>query len=197
MFALVVNDGTNPSGGDTVTVAVRPPFNPTSVPCAHPSGGSYTANNKTVTGILTTNSTIKFRSSGAGVGGHNDLWFCQPDGTSHKRAENVNHHHVHTESGLDSGTRYWVLVKWWTGESNQWSDWVEAITKGGASIRGARFTSSPAYDADRDGRGDTYLSGETIQAQVTWSQKVTVSNGGADAQRVAAAGPGNRRLQPR
>ena len=181
VFALVVNDGTNPSGGDTVTVAVRPPFNPTSVPCAHPSGGSYTANNKTVTGILTTNSTIKFRSSGAGVGGHNDLWFCKPDGTSHKRAENVNHHHVHTESGLDSGTRYWVLVKWWTGTSNEWSDWVEAITKGGASIRGARFTSSPAYDADRDGRSDTYLSGETIQAQVTWSQKVTVGNGGADA----------------
>ena len=181
VFALVVNDGTNPSGGDTVTVAVRPPFNPTSAPCPHPSGGTYTANNKTVTGIVTTNSTIKFRSSGAGVGGHNDLWFCQPDGTSHKRAENVNHHHVHTESGLNSGTRYWVLVKWWTGASNQWSDWVEVTTTGGASIRGARFTSSPTYDADRDGRRDTYLSGETIQAQVTWSQKVTVSNGGADA----------------
>ncbi len=181
VFTLVVNDGTNPSTGDTISVAVRPPFNPTSAPCAHPSGGSYTANNKTVTGILTTNSTIKFRSSGAGVGGHNDLWFCRPDGTSHKRAENVNHHHVHTESGLDSGTRYWVLVKWWTGASNEWSDWVEAITTGGASIRGARFTSSPAYDADRDGRRDTYLSGETIQAQVTWSQTVTVANGGADA----------------
>ena len=181
VFALVVNDGTNSSGGDTVTVAVRPPFNPTSAPCPHPSGGTYTANNKTVTGILTTNSTIKFRSSGAGIGGHNDLWFCRPDGTSHKRAENVNHHHVHTESGLNSGTRYWILVKWWTGASNEWSDWVEAITKGGASIRGARFTSSPTYDADRDGRRDTYLSGETIQAQVTWSQKVTVSNGGDDA----------------
>ncbi len=180
-FALVVNDGTNPSTGDTVTVAVRPPLNPTGAPCPHPSGGTYTANNKTVTGILTTNSTIKFRSSGAGTGGHNDLWFCRPDGTSHKRADNVNHHHVHTESGLNSGTRYWVLVKWWDGASNQWSDWVEAITKGGASIRGARFTSSPTYDADRDGRRDTYLSGESIQAQVTWSQKVTVGNGGANA----------------
>jgi hypothetical protein len=50
---------------------------------------------------------------------------------------------------------------------------VSVTTTGPASLRAARFTSSPAS-------GDTYLIGETIQAQVTWSQPVTVSNGGAN-----------------
>ena len=36
-----------------------------------------------------------------------------------------------------------------------------------------KFTSSPAA-------GGTYKIGEKIQAQVTWSKPVTVSNGGSD-----------------
>ena len=181
-FALVVNDGTNPSIGDTVSVAVRPPLNPTSVPCPHPSGGAYTPDNALVTVTGTTNSAISFRGVGGSGGSLNDLWFCWPDGTSQKRADGVNNQHIHTQGGLDSGTRYWVLVLWWEdGIADSWTDWVAVTTTGGASVRGARFTSSPAYDASRDGRGDTYLKGETIQAQVTWSQPVTVSNGGADA----------------
>ncbi len=181
-FSLVVNDGTNPSVGDTVSVAVRPPLNPTSAPCPHPSGGSYTPDNALVTVTGTTDSTISFRGVGQSGNSVNDLWFCWPDGTSNKRADGVNNQHIHTQSGLDSGTRYWVLVLWReAGLPDSWTDWVAVTTTGGASVREARFTSSPAYDANRDGVGDTYLVGETIQAQVTWSQPVTVSNGGADA----------------
>ena len=181
-FSLVVNDGTNPSVGDSVSVAVRPPLNPTSVPCPHPSGGSYTPDNALVIVTGTTNSTISFRGVGGSGNSLNDLWFCWPDGTSQKRADGVNNQHIHTEGALDSGTRYWVLVLWWEdGLPDSWTDWVARTTTGGASIREARFTSSPAHDANRDGRGDTYLVGETIQAQVTWSQPVTVANGGDDA----------------
>ncbi len=181
-FALVVNDGTNPSTGDTVSVAVRPPLNPTSVPCPHPSGGGYTADNALIAVTGTTDSTISFRGVGQSGNSVNDLWFCWPDGTSRKVADGVNNQHIHTESALDSGTRYWVLVLWReAGLPDSWTDWVARTTTGGASIRRARFTSFPAHDANRDGTGDSYLVGETIQAQVTWSQTVTVANGGADA----------------
>ena len=160
-FSLVVNDGTNASSADTVSVAVRPPLNPTSAPCPHPSGGSYTANNSLVTVTGTTNSAISFRGVGQSGNSVNDLWFCWPDGTSSKRADGVNNQHIHTQSGLNSGTRYWVLVLWREdGFPDNWTDWISATTKGGASIRGARFTSSPAS-------GDTFRIGETIQAQVT------------------------------
>ena len=153
-FSLAVNDGTNASTGDTVSVAVRPPLNPTSAPCPHPSGVSYTADNTLVKVTGTTNSTISFRGVGGGGNSLNDLWFCWPDGTSSKRADDVNNQHIHTQSGLDSGTRYWVLVLWWEdGLPDKWTDWVAATTTGGASIRGARFTPPPAYDADHDGRG--------------------------------------------
>ena len=173
-FTLVVNDGTNPSVPDTVTVVVRPPLNPTSVPCAHPSEGAYTPDNRLVTVTETTNSTIGFRGVGGSGSSHNDLWFCWPDGTSVKRADNVDNLHVHTESRLNSGTRYWVLVLWWDEFDIDWTDWVAVTTTGGASIRGARFTSSPAS-------GDTYRIGEVIQAQITWSQPVTVNHGGDNA----------------
>ena len=181
-FSLVVNDGTNPSVGDSVSVAVRPPLNPTGVPCPHPSGGSYTPDNALIAITGTTNSAISFRGVGQSGNSVNDLWFCWPDGTSNKRADGVNNQHIHTQSGLNSGTRYWVLVLWReAGLPDSWTDWRPVTTTGGASIREARFTSSPAHDADRDGREDTYLGSETIRAQVTWSQTVTVANGGDDA----------------
>ena len=46
-------------------------------------------------------------------------------------------------------------------------------TTGGATLLAAGFTSEPSS-------GDTYGIGETIQAEVTWSQAVTVANGGDD-----------------
>ena len=47
-------------------------------------------------------------------------------------------------------------------------------TTGGASIRAVSGSRrSPAS-------GDTYKIGETIQAQVTWSQNVTVDTGGSN-----------------
>ena len=57
------------------------------------------------------------------------------------------------------------------GEANYvWKEWVAVTTTGGASLLDVRFTSSPAD-------GDTYGIGETIQAQATWSQPVTVHTG--------------------
>ena len=49
-------------------------------------------------------------------------------------------------------------------------------TTGGASLLAAGFTSRRSQ-----AEGDTYGIGETIRAEVTWSQNVTVANGGDDA----------------
>ena len=82
--------------------------------------------------------------------------------------------HTETVTGLDSGTTYWVTGGRVNPFYTQWSGWQAVTTTGGASIRGARFTSSPA-------QGDAYRPGETIRAQVTWSQPVRVSTGGSNA----------------
>ncbi len=73
---------------------------------------------------------------------------------------------------MDSATRYWV-VGWVVGSAGTWSWWIPATTTGSATIRHVTLTSSPAS-------GDTYRTGEKIRAELTWSQVVTVDNGGSD-----------------
>ena len=167
-FSLVVNDQTNDSAADTVTVRVRPPLNPTSVPCAHPSGDN--SSSTTLTRVIeTTDNSIKYGVTGVDPGSV-DLWFCRPDGSREKRQTGVAITHEETVINLDSGTRYWVALKYTQSGSNAvfWNGWKEVTTTGGASIRGVEFTTSPDS-------GDTYRNGETIEAQVTWSQPVTVA----------------------
>ena len=174
-FSLVVNDGTNDSVADTVSVAVRPPLNPTSVPCAHPApaGASFvTVSLFQVT--EKTDSSISFKGNGP----TNTLWFCWPDGTRETRATGVNQNQTETVSGLDSGTRYWVLGY---SHTSIWNHWRAVTTTGGASIVRAEITSTPTHDADGDGTAETYLIGEAIWAEVTWSQEVTVANGSDNA----------------
>ena len=117
-----------------------------------------------------TNSAFSIR--GAHTTAEHDFHFCSPDGTQETLATGQRSTQTTTKSGLNSGTRYWWAAKAArSGVIDAWSDWVAVTTTGAASIRGARFTSSPAS-------GDTFGIGETIQAQVTWSQTVTVANGG-------------------
>ena len=169
-FSLVVNDGTNPSAPDAVVVSVRPPLNPATAPCPPLTGVSVvTASLITFPSVGDTSFTFRTTRGGA-----SDLHVCRPDGTSEQLANDVAQNHVQTVSGLTSGTRYWAAVVWWDGTKNHWSDWQAVTTTGGASILQVEFTSTPAS-------GDTYGIGETIQAQVTWSQNVTVANGGDNA----------------
>ena len=180
-FSLVVNDGTNDSEADTVSVAVRPPLNPTSAPCAHPApeGTNTFGNDIWITVTQTTDMSISFR--GLGATQTHDLYFCWPDGSREMRTTDAPPGHIETVSGLSSGTTHWMATRTSVAGIDLWAPWVAATTTGGASIRGVRFTSTPSRDADSDGTGDTYLIRETIQAEVTWSQPVTVSNGGDDA----------------
>ncbi len=175
-FSLVVNDGAHYSVPDTVTVLVRPPPNPTSAPCVHPKpeGEQFHAHVAGVTISGRTDSSISFQ-------GHHatrrfDLWFCWTNGEAQKRATSVEGSHIETVPGLRSGTRYWVAARQHSsgGFAVQWSRWVAETTTGAPSVQVVRFTSSPAS-------GDTYLNGETIAAEVTWSKPVTVANGGSNA----------------
>ena len=177
-FSLVVNDGNNDSAADTVAVAVRLPLNPASAPCVHPApaGATFVFNpalHITISGR--SNNAITFRGKAAGVVDTVDLHFCWPDGTAAERATGVDPGTDETVGGLTSGTTYWVVVKEnLTDGTERWTRWHQTSTTGPATLLAARFTSSPES-------GDTYLIGETIQAQVTWSRAVTVSNGGANA----------------
>ena len=174
VFSLVVNDGgPNPSLPDEVTVSVRvSTLNPTTAPCPHPMAArdtvSATPQRVEVTG--TTDSSVSYRATGSG---RNALWFCRPDGTSEEVADGVSSSQTETVEGLDSGTTYWVTGGRITTFYTQWSDWQAVTTTGGASIVGVKFTSSPAS-------GDVYREGDAIRAQVTWSQPVTVANGGSN-----------------
>ena len=175
-FSLVVNDGTNPSAADTVQVLVRPPLNPASAPCAHPAPAGtvfQTIDLWDITG--TTDSSITYRPKSSGLQA-TDVYFCRPDGTRETHATGININNTRTVSGLSSGTTYWMAARFYTvGETNYvWKGWVAVTTTGGASILQVEFTSSPSS-------GDTYGIGETIQVQVTWSQNVTVANGGDNA----------------
>ena len=174
VFSLVVDDGgPNPSLPDEVTVTVRvSTLNPTTAPCPHPMAArdtlSATPERVEVTG--TTDTSVSYRATGSG---RNALWFCRPDGTSEEVADGVSSSQTETVSGLDSGTTYWVTGGRITTFYTQWSDWQAVTTTGGASIVGVKFTSSPAS-------GDVYREGDAIRAQVTWSQPVTVANGGSN-----------------
>ena len=180
VFTLVVNDGVQDSAADTVTVRVRPPPNPTSAPCAHPkpadegawAGGSDWFRNETVT-----DSSISFQGRGP-ADAQTSFWFCWPDGVRDTLAENVSSGHVVTiSSNLTSGTTYWVALKRTCNNcpaGGTWQRWRAFTTTGAATVRAVRFTNSPAS-------GDTYLLGETIRAEVTWSQRVTVDTKGANA----------------
>ena len=174
VFSLVVDDGgSNPSLPDEVTVTVRvSTLNPTTAPCPHPMAArdslSATPQRVEVTG--TTDSSVSYRATGSG---RNALWFCRPDGTSEEVADGVSSSQTETVEGLDSGTTYWVTGGRITTFYTQWSDWQAVTTTGGASIVGVKFTSSPAS-------GDVYKAGDAIRAQVTWSQPVTVANGGSN-----------------
>ena len=162
------------SAPDTVQVTVRPPLNPASAPCAHPiAAGEHLLFSDQFEVTATSDSSISYRGF-ATEGLTNDLYFCWPDGTRELRAENVVNTHTETVSGLSSGTTYWV-----TGNSSDiittiWNRWRAVTTTGGATLLDARFTSSPSS-------GDTYGIGETIRAEVTWTQNVAVANGGDDA----------------
>ena len=173
VFSLVVNDGNEDSWPDTVTVAVRPPLNPASAPCKHPALELAPTPISTrlfeVTGI--TDNSISYRSTNV-VHKIGQLHFCWPDGRVETPATAVDNTHTETVTGLDSGTTHWVsATNRLLGTAR--NAWQAVTTTGGASIVAARLTSSPAV-------GDSYLVGETIQARVTWSQPVTVSNGGSD-----------------
>ena len=173
-FFLVVNDGTNVSAGDKVAVAVRPPLNPTEPPCVHPSGGTeFSLRSDWI--WIQNHTSSGFDISGLTNGFIYDFYFCRPDGTQETLATGLAENVTHTATGLGSGTRYW----WAAGatrpnQTTRWTDWVAVTPKGGASIRGAQLTSAPSSEA-------TYRIGETIQAQVTWSQPVRVANGGKDS----------------
>ena len=172
-FTLVVNDGTNDSAPDRVSVAVRPPLNPTVAPCAHPVDAIDNALNLALIEITNVTSSA-FSIRGTDTTAEHDFHFCRPDGTRETLATGQRSTDTTTKTGLASGTRYWWAAKAArSGNTDAWSEWVEVITTGGASVLAARFTSSPAS-------GDTFGIGETIQAQVTWSRPVTVANGGHD-----------------
>ena len=169
-FVLVVNDGTNASNGDRVSVAVRPPFNPTSAPCAHPAETTeifYSPSLIEITNITDGGFSIRGKLA---IDTY-DFHLCWPDGTVETLATGLSSTDTHTKTGLSSSTRYWWAARSNDSGSISWSEWQAITTTGPASVRGARFTSSPPRD-------DTYLVGETIHAQVTWSKAVTVDNGG-------------------
>ncbi len=177
VFALVVNDGANDSAADTVAVQVRPPPNPTSAPCVQPTAGTEATGLFVVT--ATTDSSIGLRGTHSGGGNVIQLWFCRPDGTREKLGENLLQNQVRTASGLASGTTYWVTALEAVPDEiedfqERWQPWQAVTTTGAASIKRVRFTSSPAL-------GDTYLRGETIRAEVTWSKPVTVNAKGSSA----------------
>ena len=174
-FSLVVNDGSNDSAPDTVAVTVRPPLNPTSAPCPHPApAGTNFVDFDLFDVTSTTDTTIAYTPRGT-PGQETDLWFCWPDGTRQERATDKDNTYTETVSGLSSGTNYWLAANFGrAGFQANWQNWVRVTTTGGASIRGVSFSTSPA-------EGDTYRIGETIRAEVTWSQAVTVDAMGDDA----------------
>ena len=171
-FSLVVNDGENDSAPDAVAVRVRPPLNPTSAPCEHPAPTGTTLESSWVPRTSATDTSVSF--SGPATNTTYDLYFCWPDGRRVKRAAGVLSSHIETVSGLASGVTYWVTLKATSGSIVNWSPWEAVTTTGGASIRGVSFTSSPA-------EGNTYLIGEAIRAEATWSQAVVVDAMGDDA----------------
>ncbi len=171
VFSLVVNDGAD-SPADTVTVRVRPPPNPSSAPCVHPSTGRGTP------GIAPFNLTIQSTGDSSfsftpvnRIGAVHDLFLCRPSGTREEVASGVGPLHVQTVQGLASATTYWVTMERTVGGVLDWTPWVAATTTGAASIRRVAFANAPAS-------GDSYLLGETIRATVTWSVPVTVDTRG-------------------
>ena len=182
-FSLVVNDGLFDSVADTVTVRVRPGFNPTSAPCVQPKVGQQTA-----TVLLevteTTDSTIKYRSTRQGIHSQIDtLWFCRPDGTREELAANVNGSHTETVSGLASGTTYWVTAtRDDDGTGNDWwYPWQAVTTTGGpslesASVRGTTLTLT----------FDEALHAGSVPAAIAFT--VTRTPAGGRAERVRLAG---------
>ena len=170
-FALVVNDGTHDSPPDRVTVRVRPPPNPSSAPCAHPSGGSvFNMPDAEVarTGITSSGFSFNYTVLNRPA----DLYLCRPDGTRETRATGVTGH-TEQVTGLASGTRYWVAARGQLGSIFRWSRWLAVTTSGAAVIKRVAFANAP----DADG---TYVLGETIRATVTWSQAVTVDTKGSN-----------------
>ena len=173
VFSLVVNDGTFDSVADTVTVRVRPPPNPTSAPCAHPRESGL-LNNITELNVRAGSGSITFEADTSQAGRRLDVWLCRPDGTREEIATGLSDGQSTTKAGLSSGTTYWYASEKRISTVTSWSRWQAITTTGAASIRAARFSSSPDS-------GDTYLAGETVRAAVTWSKPVTVANGGSNA----------------
>ena len=149
VYEVTVNasDGTNNSAPDTVTVAVRPPLNPTEAPCVRPVDVIDYALNIVWINVTNITSSV-FSIRGAHTTAEHDFHFCWPDGTQETLATGQRSTDTTTKTGLTSGTRYWWAAKAAraarSGNPDAWSEWVEAITTGGASVLAARFTSSPA-----------------------------------------------------
>ena len=173
-FSLVVNDGTQDSPPDAVTVRVRPPPNPSSAPCAQPTAGGQLSTIAMFEVVETTDSAVKYRPTNRAGDDRYTLWFCRPDGTREQRAQNVNHTHTETVSGLASGTTYWVTATGQVGGQTLWRRWEAVTTTGAASIVRVAFANAPGSDG-------TYVLGETVRAAVTWSRPVTVDAKGANA----------------
>ena len=174
VFSLTVNDGgENSSVPDTVTVTVRPYVIPTTAPCTHPHAsdpGGGTGGVHRVT--ARTDSSLTLQTSDNANTTY-ELWFCKPDGTLTKIANGVGPDHTVTVSDLSSLTTYWVAGRRTRAGTARWYPFQSVTTTGAAFIAAVDFTSSPAS-------GDTYKIGETIRAQVTWRQPVTVDNGGSN-----------------
>ena len=184
-FQLVVNDGSNDSAPDTVTVAVRPPLNPATAPCPPLTGVSVvTASLITFPSVGDTSFTFRTTRGGA-----SDLHVCRPDGTSEQLANDVAQSHVQTVSGLTSGTRYWAAVVWWDGTKNHWSDWQAVTTTGGASILAGGDHVDPGVGGHlravggHPGRGELEPAGDGGERRLR-------------RQRVVAPRPGSRRHRP-
>ena len=82
-----------------------------------------------------------------------------------------------SKTGLASGTTYWVALKRVnssTPAGGHWQRWNAFTTTGAATIRRARIANAPAS-------GGTYVLGEAIRAEVTWSRPVTVDLKGSSA----------------
>ena len=88
-----------------------------------------------------------------------------------------------TISGLLAGTTYNVQVKAKNDEGESgWSPSGSGATNTAAAptISSVTISSTPGYDADNDGTADTYVSGDTINVDVTFSEAVTVTGGNAN-----------------
>ena len=177
VFSLVVNDGAEDSPPDTVTVRVRPPPNPSSAPCVHPapSGASFVRGTN-ISNTSVTDTSISWQGASGGPDGRFGFWFCRPDGTRETLNQDVQRNVTQTKAGLASGTTYWLAYKRTCNTcpaGGEWFQWHAFTTTGAAVIKRVAFANAPATDG-------TYVLGEAIRAEVTWSQPVTVDAKGSN-----------------